>query len=769
MKRPLLVALGSCVLGILAVYYRLPFPLILGLGLLLTASGLLLPHKEKAKALVLLGAFCLAVISASLTFGESGLAPYYGETAAVTGVVDSLPTRKEEALSFPLKILTIDGVEVAEKLQVRLAQGDKTYRAGDVISFGALVEKPQGLRNPGGFDYALYLKGQGIDSVVYLRAGSGISSAGHKTTPFYLLQGLRGRLLNLCDELFPGESAQLIRGVLLGDKGGDAALAEDFRRAGVSHVLAISGLHVGLIYAFARLLLDRLKVGGKLRLPLMAAVLCFYLFLTGFSASVIRATLMLLAVAFGETVGEEYDGLSALSLAGLLILITSPAQLFAAGFQLSFAAVLGITLFYGPACKLWQKHFRQPGSILSSLFLTACASVVTLPITFYHFQTFNPISFLANLIVVPLIGLILPLAIGPLVVGLLVLPLAKIIALPAAIFARFCLDVTGFFAGVELFTINRGGFGGVEICFLILAAFVLTGYFNFRRASARIFVFSALPFLLTVALVSLWLPRPLTVTFLDVGQGTATLIETPGGGAYLVDGGGYEEFGGYSQNRTPISQEVLLPALYAKNIRRLDGVFISHNHADHAQGIEELLQSFPVTRIYVNSKYNGEHLLAQDKIPVTPLGQGDELQAADGTRFNVVWPDSKVEAVADDEQNEASLVVRVGYGGRSLLLTGDIGAETEMQLKAAEVDCDVLAVPHHGSNGSTCEEFVAATTPQVAIISVGRYNTFGHPRQEVIERLEQADVRVYRTDEQGAVEVKTDGEKLNVRSYLAGE
>jgi len=263
------------------------------------------------------------------------------------------------------------------------------------------------------------------------------------------------------------------------------------------------------------------------------------------------------------------------------------------------------------------------------------------------------------------------------------------------------------------------------------------------------------------------LPRNLTITYLDVGQGDSALIETPSGGAYLIDGGGYEDHGmTVSADRTPISEKVLLPALYAKGITRLDGVFITHNHRDHAQGIEELLTEMPVGTVYVSTKYNGEALIRQTKVPVGVIAQGDSLSTGDGLSIQVLWPSRDREVLPDDEQNEASLVLRLQYGDRSFLFTGDAGLTAEPQLQVALVDTDVIKIGHHGSASATSADFLREVTPKAAVISVGKYNTYGHPTQEVLNTIKATGAACYRTDQNGAVEMATDGRSLWVRTYL---
>lgn len=268
-----------------------------------------------------------------------------------------------------------------------------------------------------------------------------------------------------------------------------------------------------------------------------------------------------------------------------------------------------------------------------------------------------------------------------------------------------------------------------------------------------------------VLTVNLLFPRNLKITFLDVGQGDSALIETPSGGAYLIDGGGYEDNGFMDlSERKPISEAVLLPALYDKNIQKLHGVFITHNHEDHAQGIEELAEKIPIDRFYVSTKYNDPDLLEQYQM--TQIGAGDVLKTEDGIVIEVLWPEKAIEMEEEDEQNEQSLIMRIRYGETAFLFTGDAGDECEQKLLDASLESNVLKVGHHGSKYATSKAFLEKIKPDAGVISVGKDNGFGHPSDEVIDRLVSVNAQVFRTDIQGAIEMISDGKTIEIRTFL---
>lgn len=527
--------------------------------------------------------------------------------------------------------------------------------------------------------------------------------------------------------------AGLLRAMLDGERAGlDDATRELLQRTGTWHLVSISGLHVGLgaaaawglVWLLTRPLLLFWERGG-LRWPCaIAAVAAAVAYATwaGSPLPAQRAAVMVAAGSLLAALDRRAHAPQLLSLAVLGSTWAEPAAVASPGLQMSFGALIGILLLEDRVTRwLPPDTPRLCAWPVKGLATTFGATVGTLPVVAWHIQSLSPLSPLANLWAVPLVGTI----------GTPALLASQVLPAPLGPLALRVADLAvglGLW-GLPLFDREPWHPAVGPLGALVLAAVPFLG----RRPVLA----------LGAAALALGLrerPRDLAVTFLAIGQGDAALVRWPDGRDWLIDGGP--------------PGDALLFALRRLGVRRLDRVVVSHAHPDHVGGLGPVFEGLPVGAVVVpRLPREGE-----DAFAALLLGQWVELGVT--APLDVLHPLLGWAARGGDAVNEESLVVRIGHGRRRFLFPGDVEEDAEAALAAGDVRADVLKVPHHGSGGSSSPAFVAAVAPEIAVVSCGRENRYGHPHPRALRSY--AATRLYRTDRDGNVTVRTDGEALRV-------
>lgn len=666
-------------------------------------------------------------------------------------------------------------IAVYTKTEIPLSIGNRIYAEGDC----RIPKKPS---NPGQFDMAAYY---GIQGIGIQLQNSRVRLLDDREAPvFQMLHCLRQSFRKGLERVLGSEDAGLMSAMLLGEKSGmDQNLKKLYQAGGISHILAISGLHISLIGMGLYRILRKLLGGFWLPCSLSAVVLILYGVLTGMPVSARRAILMFLVYLGAQLLGRTYDLLSGLALAGILILLKEPLYLFQAGFQLSFLSIVGIGVVY-PV--LAEGKGRCP--FADAIRISVSIQLTTLPCTLYWFgQTALP-GPVINLAVLPLAGFAMASAGVGTLIGFWRTGIGMIAAAPCHyilwLYKKLCLRGAGVAAGTGVWGSPQAW--RILAYYLILASalavlFVLQKRENKKNKKKkqkkqkkgslplREWGIQAAAVLLCLLLMWMKVPGELEITFLDVGQGDSIFWKSPGGTAYLCDGG--------SSDVSKTGEYRIEPFLKWHGEGRLDYLILTHMDADHINGARELLEPDPggvlVGHLILpeidtdDPAYEELKKMAEMAgIPVSCLGAGDVIRDGD-LEITCLFPE-KGSLVREENKNEYSLVLLLEYGAFRALLTGDLegSGEEELVRRKTIPPVTLLKAGHHGSSGATGHLLLDMIRPKETVISYGEGNSYGHPHKELVQRLKGTGCEIYETARDGAVTFRSNGKSYRKETYL---
>ncbi len=705
-----------------------------------------------ATTLLALGAatlgFVWAASFAHLRLADELPAAIEGSDMELSGVVAGLPQALERGVRFEFDVENAPA-GVPPHISLAWYRGRDTadddasplvpVRAGERWHFTVRLKRPHGNFNPHGFDYEAWLFERGIRATGYVRPRSAERLDAQVWRPAYMVEMLRESIRDRFRAALPDVPyTGILIALAVGDQQAiDADLWQTFARTGITHLMSISGLHItmfaGLAYALINWLWRR-SAWLPLRLPAQQAgavggflAAFFYCLLAGFAVPAQRTLYMLGVVALARLSGREMAASRVLLLALLLVVLLDPWAVLAAGFWLSFGAVA--LLFHIGSGRLGPAHWLvEWGRAQWAVTLGMLPALLAL------FQQFSLVSPLANAVAIPVVSFV----ITPLVLAG-ALPLLDPLLSLAHLITAWLMAFIDWLAALPLAMWQQAA----PPAWAVLLALAGGVWLLLPRG----FPARWLGLLAFLPLLTLAPPRPAAgtaeVTVLDVGQGLAIHVQTAAHDL-LFDAGPAFSADADSGNR------IIAPYLRANGVRSLDALVISHADKDHEGGAASVLAALPVA--ILRSSLPFEHALSAQPVPQEPCTDGDGWNW-DGVRFEMLHPGPEL---LSRKTNDLSCVLRVTAGGRSMLLTSDIEAVSEVALikrHAADLATEVMTVPHHGSRTSSTPEFIAAVAARDVIFPVGYRNRFGHPKEDVVERYMQSGARLHRTDSDGAVRV----------------
>jgi competence protein ComEC len=652
---------------------------------------------------------------------------------------------------------------------------ESPWQPGDLLELTARIGPPRNFQNPGAFDYTAYLKARRtalLGSVKSARLIRPIRDA--RLAVLDRLPRLRGWIVaRLRRAAGPGgeTTASFLAALLVGEREHlSPDMEEALIRAGVYHIMALSGLNVALAALLAMSLLRFAPLPQGTRRLLAAGLVALYWAVARDSGSMSRATLMAVLCLCGGTLQRRVPGIGALAVAAIVILLSNPAWIADAGFQLSFTATLGILVlsprWAGPAREALPGDLRSPAAArlralgswtLMSVRVSTAALAGTAMITARHFQVLTPAALPANLIAVPIAALLLGIALSIVLVD----PFAPDLAGGLSTLASLLIDQLGALAAaisrIPGFSISVVPPSQAVVIWSTAAVLVAALCRDWRRFVAWLGLCAAL---LWTAGAGRWAQTSgaLEVTALDVGQGDSIFVQFPSGMTMLVDAGGF------ARPQFDVGSRVVAPAIRAMGHLGIDILAITHAHRDHLGGAAAILRQLAPGALWLGGMppcdpavEELERLAGERGIPVVRPRRGVRLSIG-GARLEVLNPGRRDQA-GPTPANDDSLVLRLAYRRQEALLTGDLESPLESILirEGFDLTAGLLKVGHHGSRTSTSRPFLSAVMPRMAVISVGRSNPWGHPDAAVLDRVADLGITLFRTDQDGAVIFKTDG------------
>ncbi len=699
--------------------------------------------------------------------------------------------------------------------RINIYYQDPNFQFGDQIQISKIrLKRPRNFKNPGQFDYRRFLNSRGISFIGSVSKPDQIKKMGEFNPSF--LNKTRQRLIELItssvrETLSPSEFG-LLMAMTLGEKGFlEKDIKENFKRTGISHLMAVSGLHVGFVaFSFfyivkklcmkisVRYFLNAARAGA---IPIIAALLAliptiFYIFLVGQKISALRAGFLAGLFFLAILAGRKNQILHALTLAAFFILLWSPQSVLDIGFQLSFSGALVILVAYklafDPPKDAIDRMLEEPEwkKRLKTWTWVSCAAYFgTFPFIVFHFHSISLVGLFLNILLVPLAGFFIPISIAIVSVNFFIPYFLEIFANPISWFLKFFISTTEYFAEWQYslalapkppeiwFVIYQIALFGSLYCVYLFQRRHLKNLKEIVEKRLRIFF----PFSVLMVLCAIfWLIWPralllnsdqLKLTLIDVAQGESIFIEFPNGKNLLVDGGGFYK------NSLDIGRTVVAPFILNKGYSSVNYLMATHSDQDHISGLENVVGYLNVKKLLFPNILSDDkriNKLAENAkksgAKISPISQGDILKIGD-VSLNFLHPDEPFiknsKKSRSKNRNNRSLVFRIDYGNFSALLTGDIEKEAEKYLVENKVhlSATILKLPHHGSKFSSTSSFLKAVKPEAVLVSSGYLNRFGHPHHTVLSRIQKIGADIWRTDLNGALTVISDRKNYQIKSF----
>lgn len=772
MQRPLLIVAISYIIGIvIGVYFRMSIPFIL----IILIINCIIINKKYLKVIIII--IMTIIISSTETIYLNNRYDNINENLNAKSIklIGTICSQIEETdykyivtIKTEKRYKNVKMIIYFNKDKVELEK--LTY--GNEIVITGKYNEPDGRRNYKGFNYKEYLKTKEIYGIIECESEVQVVKTKNLNFIQLAINNLSIKIKQNMDKILLKDTKDLAVGILLGVSSDiDSEVKQNFRDCNLSHMLAISGSHLTYLILGLNLLLNKKILGIRKCKVITIIIIIIFMLIVNMSSSIVRAGICTIISILGTLIYRKSDSYTAIAISLLFSLIKNPFSLFNIGLQLSYLATLGIIIFYTMLSKIKISEGKLKKYIIENIISTLSANILILPITTYYFNTIPTNFLLSNLVAGPVLGISLIFELITVFISFISIKLAQI---PGAV-VNVCLilltKITKIISKIPNITVVTPQIASVILIYIIILNVWL--YTNKKNIYKNLKISRLLCILIIIILIINFLniERTMRIYFIDVGQGDSSLICTPTGKNILIDGGG---------SRTPekydVGEKVLLPYLLDRRIKKLDYIIVSHFDADHAQGIETVIDKIKVKNIVVSRQASQSveydkiiKMCKEKKIKIIDAKRGEKIVIDKYAYFDILHPG---DILLDDGKgglNANAIVAKLNYKMDNklftVLFTGDIEYDAEQELVKEygnKLKSDILKVAHHGSKTSSSQEFINLVKPEIALIGVGKDNTFGHPNDGVIEKLKKIKAKIYRTDLDGEIIIKMEAKKYGV-------
>ena len=787
MRRPVVFLFLFFAFGIAFEFHFMlkPVLLMVSVSLILLFYSFIRSWKSQQERVKLACLFLFVVLLGSLYFflAENNADPLEkleGKSSTVEGRIITIQIKDTDSYQ-----MLITARKIGKRLvQVKGSMGDPAEYIGKWAVVSGTVAIPSERRNPGLFDYRLYLKTKGVR--VILQTDSGHIKLDRERTAMVpsLIAGLKYDFLEKLEKEMNPEAFGMMVGMLFGDCSFiSEETYEAFQKNGIAHILSVSGIHVGIVYLYINKLLGNRKT--NIFYLVTAAMLIFYAALSEFSPSVIRAVVMISIHMFSKVTYRRYDFTCCIATSAIAMLLYNPFYLFNTGFQLSYMAVFCLASMIPWAERKINFLEERGKSEILILILRYVAPLLVIqigmaPMTAYLFNYFSIASFFMNPPIIAISGIIIPL-------GISLIPLSYLGGFIFGVGAQAAELLTNamiwfndvfFLPGIGFFNMVSPSIFIISIfygfLFYISSEFfrILYQRKRWKRIAGICSAILILSLLTTIVFGNDY--DKANLIFVDVGQGDCLHIRTPEGRNILIDGGGNLNY--------DVGEKTLLPYLLKNGVRSIDLAIVTHLHDDHYLGIQQLSKNMEIKKFgtYEVNRFSEQKILEDtglQKQNMFYLAGGDRIRIEKDIWIDVLYPPEQSEEdyqellQEEKDENKSSLFLKLNYKGLTVMMTGDLGTDGEQEIINAYRDhpevlsADILKIGHHGSRYSTSDEFLEAVDPEVAVFQVGK-NNFGHPHPTIIDKCAKKGIIIYRNDLNGAIIFKYDENLWNIDSMI---